>query len=218
MDYSKLKYDELTKICKSRKIKYTSILKKHEMSQILTLNDQNPTITTLPEVETRIAIKRENQEIWKKERKLERERNPPPKWKDIVNLYHEHKNEDNIDEIMRKGMKKLSMNKLEELSPKDETMDYSNLSYDELFQMFKERKIKYYGKSIEKQELIHLITEFDKDLPIFDYPKMNCKQLKQICRERKIFYPDNVKKQDIIQLIIQNHEDTLKIKQQIKKR
>ena len=73
------------------------------------------------------------------------------------------------------------MNKLEELSPKDETMDYSNLSYDELFQMFKERKIKYYGKSIEKQELIHLITEFDKDLPILDYPKMNCKQLKQIC-------------------------------------
>ena len=99
---------------------------------------------------------------------------------------------------------------------KDENI-YSNLSYDELFQMLKERKIKYYGKSIAKQELIELLTEFDKDLPIFDYPKMNCKQLKQICRERKIVYPDNVKKQDIIQLIIKNHEDILKIKQQIQK-
>ena len=119
--------------------------------------------------------------------------------------------------------KKLSMNKLEELiraelSPKDEKMDYSKLPYDELFQMCKERKIKYYGKSIEKQEMIHLLTEFDKDLPILDYPKMNCKQLKKICRERKIFYPDNIKKQEIIQLINQNYEDTLKIKQKIKKR
>ena len=96
-------------------------------------------------------------------------------------------------------------------------MDYSNLPYDELFQMFKERKIKYYGKSIEKQELIELLTEFDKDLPILDYPNMNCKQLKQICRERKKFYADNIKKQEIIQLITQNHEHTLKIKQQIKK-
>ena len=96
-------------------------------------------------------------------------------------------------------------------------MDYSNLPYDELFQMFKERKIKYYGKSIEKQELIELLTEFDKDLPILDYPKMNCKQLKQICRERTNFYADNIEKQEIIQLITQNHEHTLKIKQQIKK-
>ena len=97
-------------------------------------------------------------------------------------------------------------------------MDYSNLPYDELFQMFKERKIKYYGQSIEKQELIELLTEFDKDLTVLDYPKMNCKQLKQICRERKIFYADNIKKQEIIQLITQNHEDILKIKQQIKKK
>ena len=42
MNYSKMKLTELKQICKERKIIYASKMRKQEMIEILTQNDQDP--------------------------------------------------------------------------------------------------------------------------------------------------------------------------------
>ena len=62
MNYSKMKLTELKQICKERKIIYASKMRKQEMIEILTQNDQDPSRKVHTEVETRMAIYRENPE------------------------------------------------------------------------------------------------------------------------------------------------------------
>ena len=89
--------------------------------------------------------------------------------------------------------KRLFMNKLEELikaelSPKDETMDYSKMKWEELTKIYKERKIINSSK-MRKQGMIEKLNQFDKDPPKQNeeniYSNLSHKELVQICQKRK---------------------------------
>ena len=55
MDYSQLSSKQLTQICKERKIKYASHMRKQEKIEILTQNDQDPSKILHSAVQKRIT-------------------------------------------------------------------------------------------------------------------------------------------------------------------
>ena len=92
MDYQKQNCKELQQICKERKIIYSSKMRKQEMIEILTQNDQDPTKNVHFEVQTRMAIFRNNPEQREKARECSRRwrQNNPEKAKEYWNKWMEH--------------------------------------------------------------------------------------------------------------------------------
>ena len=91
-----MKMTQLKQICKERKIIYASKMRKQEMIEILTQNDQDPSRKVHTEVETRMKIYRENPERRKKARECSKiwRKNNPEKAREYWFQWMEHiKNE-----------------------------------------------------------------------------------------------------------------------------